>query len=87
MALHLNNPRTDKLARELARETGETLTEAVNAALQERLDRVSGKKAEDKEKFVADLLRIAKGAKGLRRQKKTSRELIDELYDEDGLPR
>lgn len=87
MALHLNNPTTDKLARELARETGETLTEAVNAALQERLDRVGRKKAEDQEKLAADLLRIAKGAKGLRRQKKTSRELIDELYDEDGLPR
>ena len=87
MALHLNNPTTDKLARELARETGETLTEAVNTALQERLDRVGRKKTEDQEKLAADLLRIAKGAKGLRRQKKTSRELIDELYDEDGLPR
>lgn len=87
MALHLNNPTTDRLARELARETGETLTEAVNTALQERLDRVGRKKTEDQEKLAADLLRIAKGAKGLRRQKKTSRELIDELYDEDGLPR
>ena len=87
MALHLTNPRTDKLARELSKETGESLTEAVNTALQERLDRVSKKKAADREKFVADLTAIAARAKGLRRQKKTSRELIDELYDKDGLPK
>jgi antitoxin VapB len=87
MALHLNNSTTDRLARELARETGETLTEAVNTALKERLDRIGSRRAAEVEKFVADLTEIAKGAKGLRKQKKTSRELIDELYDEDGLPR
>jgi antitoxin VapB len=87
MALHLNNAKTDRLARELARETGETITDAVNTALEERLDRVGARRAAEVEKFVADLTEIAKGAKGLRKQKKTSRELIDELYDEDGLPR
>jgi antitoxin VapB len=87
MALHLNNPKTDRLARELARETGESLTEAVNKALEERLGRVGTRKATEVEKLVADLTAIAKRAKGLRRLKKTSRELIDELYDEDGLPR
>ena len=38
-------------------------------------------------KLVADMTAIARRAKGLRKQKKSSRELIDELYDEDGLPR
>ena len=87
MALHITDPQTDKLARDLARETGESLTEAVNKALEERLTRVGKRKATDVERFVADLTRIAKGAKGLRKQKKSSRELIEELYDEDGLPR
>ncbi|HEY1836901.1 MAG TPA: type II toxin-antitoxin system VapB family antitoxin [Rhizomicrobium sp.] len=87
MALHLSNSRTDKLARKLARETGESLTEAINRALEERLDRVGKKKAADVEKFVADLTAIAKRATGLRKLKKSSRELIEELYDEDGLPR
>jgi antitoxin VapB len=87
MALHLNNPKTDKLARELVRETGETLTDAVNKALEERLERVSKKKKKDVEKFVAELTAIAERATGLRKLKKTSRELIEELYDEDGLPR
>jgi len=87
MALHITDPQTDKLARELARETGESLTEAVNKALEERLSRVGTRKSTDVEKLMADLTKIARGAKGLRRQKKTSRELIEELYDEDGLPR
>jgi antitoxin VapB len=87
MALHINDTETDKLARELARETGETLTVAVNKAVKERLDRVGAKNKMDRERFIAELTRIAKGAKGLRRQKKTSRELIEDLYDENGLPR
>jgi antitoxin VapB len=87
MALHLTNPRTDRLARELAKKTGESLTDAVNTALQERLDRVAERKKSDEDKFVADLLKIARGAKGLRKQKKSSVELFDDLYDEDGLPR
>jgi antitoxin VapB len=87
MALHINNPATDKLARELAEETGESLTVAVNKALKERLERVGSRKREDREEFVAKLLAIAKQAKGLRKLKKSSRELIEELYDEDGLPR
>lgn len=87
MALHLADPETDQLVRELARETGETLTVAVNRAVKERLDRLSAKSRVDRERFVAELTRIASSAKGLRKLKKTSRELIDELYDEDGLPR
>ena len=40
MALNIKDPQTDRLARELARVTGESLTTAVAVALQERLDRV-----------------------------------------------
>ncbi len=39
MALSLKDPETDKLAREVARLTGESLTEAVRTALAERLER------------------------------------------------
>jgi hypothetical protein len=37
MALSLKDPETDRLARDVARLTGESLTEAVRAALAERL--------------------------------------------------
>lgn len=39
MALSLKNPEADRLARELAKRTGEGLTEAIIKALQERLAR------------------------------------------------
>lgn len=39
MALSIKNPEADRLARELADATGESLTEAVVNALQERLER------------------------------------------------
>ena len=38
MALNIKNPVAERLAQELARETGESLTEAVTIALRERLD-------------------------------------------------
>ena len=39
MALSLKDPETDRLAREVSKLTGETLTEAVRMALSERLMR------------------------------------------------
>ena len=39
MPLNINHPEADRLARELARATGETLTEAILNALRERLHR------------------------------------------------
>lgn len=44
MALNIKNPRTEKLARQVALETGETLTLAVTKALEERLERVKGRR-------------------------------------------
>jgi antitoxin VapB len=44
MALSIKHPDADRLARELAAKTGETLTEAVLNALRERLARQSGPK-------------------------------------------
>ncbi len=43
MALSIKDPEADRLARELAARTGETLTEAVVVALRERLAREIGR--------------------------------------------
>lgn len=43
MALSIKHPEADRLARELAARTGETLTEAVIEALRERLIREKGR--------------------------------------------
>jgi antitoxin VapB len=44
MALNIKNRRAEELANQVARETGETLTQAVIQALQERLERLQGRK-------------------------------------------
>ncbi|MDP9429093.1 MAG: type II toxin-antitoxin system VapB family antitoxin [Actinomycetota bacterium] len=44
MALSIKTDEADRLARELAAETKESLTEAVTIALRERLDRVRGER-------------------------------------------
>lgn len=41
MALNIKNPRAEELAQQLARATGESLTEAVTVALRERLAAVT----------------------------------------------
>ena len=43
MALSIKTDEADRLARELAAATGETLTEAVTEALRERLERVQSR--------------------------------------------
>ncbi len=46
MAFSIKNPQTDRLARQLSRETGESLTMAVDAALRERLLNLRSKRKE-----------------------------------------
>jgi antitoxin VapB len=88
MALHLTDPETDRLARELARETGETLTLAVNKAVKERLGKVKTKQQARDERFLAEIKKIQDMVSPkFRNQKKTGREMIQEMYDENGLPK
>jgi antitoxin VapB len=44
MPLSIKNPEAEKLARALASETGESITESIIHALEERLERCRGKK-------------------------------------------
>ena len=87
MALHIRSADVDKLARKVAKKTGESLTEAIKNGLSERLARLETADRDAEETLVRDIREIASRATGLRKLKKTGRELIDELYDEDGLPR
>ena len=43
MALSIRNPKAEKLARELAAESGENITQAITRALEERLQRIRGR--------------------------------------------
>jgi antitoxin VapB len=86
MALHIRSDHVDALARKVAEKTGETLTDAIKTALAERLERLEHSDRNAQEAFMRDIREIASRATGLRKETKTSRELIEELYDEDGLP-
>jgi len=81
MALSIKSAEADELARELARVTGESLTDAVIAALRERLER----QRHDRSDLVERLLAIGASARDLPR---LDIRLDDEIigYDEHGLP-
>jgi antitoxin VapB len=83
MALNIKDPETDRLARDLAASTGESLTTAVTVALRERLERVQG--AIGATSLAEELTRIAQRAAAL--------PVLDDRpddailgYDEHGLP-
>jgi antitoxin VapB len=84
VALSIKDPEADRLARELAAQTGETITQALIVALRERLARHRRKKA------------APKRHESLRRLRESMRELPvldartpDEIigYDDHGVPR
>ena len=58
MALSIRNAKAEKLARELAAESGETITQAITQALKERLERLRGRSTTTD--LVEDILRISK---------------------------
>lgn len=84
MALSIKNPETERLARELANVTGESLTEAVTQALRDRLVREAGHNG-DREQLRAEIRRIQDEFQRLPiLDDRTPDEIIG--YDEHGLP-
>lgn len=82
MALNIKDEEADKLARELAARTGETLTQAVVTALRERLKRETAKAPL---RLRDDIMEISRRASALRRKtQQTPEEIIG--YDERGVP-
>ncbi|EJL29211.1 transcription factor like protein [Caulobacter sp. AP07] len=58
MALSIKTREADQLARDLAKLTGETMTQAVTVALKERLERETSARAETPEAFVARIMAL-----------------------------
>ncbi len=80
MGLNIENEETCRIARELARLTGETMTGAIPVALRERLDRE--RRARDKEARLRELRAIAYSCAGLMGPGPSAVEHGDFLYDE-----
>jgi antitoxin VapB len=86
MGLNLKNDETERLARELADLTGESLTKAITVAIRQRLDREAKTKA--REGRLEWLHRITKETAAIMNDGRTTKELFDELYDPvTGLPK
>ena len=85
MALSIRDPETDRLARELAALTGESMTEAIRKALAERLARTRHGREDELGRMIASVRAI---------QERVARLPVlddrpaDEIlgYDADGLP-
>lgn len=84
MSLNIKNEQTHRLARELARLTGESMTTAVSEAIRERLERVRGK---SKKSRVERILEIGKECAAHIKEPYKSIDHGDLLYDEKGLPK
>ncbi len=84
MALNIRNPEAEKLAAELARQTGESKTEAVTKALRDRLVRV--RRERTKRRLADELEEIAEHCANLPvLDGRRAEEILG--YDEVGLPR
>lgn len=83
MALSIKNPEADRLARELAETTGESLTDAVVAALRERLKR---EKQRSRQQFIHEEVRAIQKriAAAPVLDERSAEEILG--YDENGLP-
>ena len=90
MGLNIKKPSAEAAIRALAARTGETLTDAVETAVVEKLNQLDA--ASEPDTLEAMLARLRPLQDALKAKQidptdtRTARELIDELYDEHGLP-
>ena len=83
MSLNINDQRAEKLARDLALETGENITQVIIQSLKERLERF--KKRGDSKKKFKDIMSISKRCSSLPDIDKRSEDEILGYNDEGAL--
>jgi antitoxin VapB len=84
MALSIKNPETEQLARQVAQVTGESLTEAIQKSLKERLERLSRQQRHHfMRSEIDEILRRVDALPIL--DHRSPDEIIG--YDEHGIPR
>ncbi|HEY2191869.1 MAG TPA: type II toxin-antitoxin system VapB family antitoxin [Actinomycetospora sp.] len=83
MALNIKDAETDRLTRELAAATGETITEALRLAVQERLARVRQRGPRNAaQDALSDIVRRGRARSSL--DDRSAEEILG--YGPDGLP-
>ena len=88
MALYIRSERVDRLARELAAATGESITKAVGEALKERLERFKPHEptASERERWQ-DIRRLCEGTREIARQTGFTAPTKEELEEALGFDR
>lgn len=84
MSLNIKNEEAHRLAQELARITGESMTVAVSEAIRERLERVRGTSRDD---MAERILKIGKECAAHLKEPYKSIDIDELLYDEKGMPK
>jgi antitoxin VapB len=83
MAISIRNPKAEELAREVAAESGENLTQAIIHALEERLVRLKGRKTT--EDLAEEIMEISERCSALPQlDDRTPEEILG--YDSKGVP-
>ena len=83
MALSIKNARAEQLARELAAQTGESITDAITNALEERLGRLHGRRTADHRREAAEAI-LAQSAALPDLDARSADEILG--YGEHGVP-
>lgn len=87
MSLNIKNAETYRLVKELADETGESMTAAVTEAVRERLDRIRAESGVDHDARVQRILDIAAAMRERAPAGYFDQDFDALLYDEKGLPK
>lgn len=83
MPLSIRNSKSERLARELAAESGETITQAITQALKERLERLRGRNSATD--YIAEIIKISILCSALPdKDNRTAEQILG--YDDNGVP-
>ena len=88
MPLNIKKKETHEAARRLAELTGESLTEAVDKAVHERLERLAAVRDQKKEETWRRIKQLQKqAAEAPKYDSRRLEEIMEDMYDEYGLPK
>ncbi|MBF8290371.1 MAG: putative transcription factor [Chloroflexi bacterium] len=90
MSLNIKNPQTYRLVKELADETGQSMTAAVTEAVRVQLDRIRAERGESEAEIEARMQRARALLAEIRDRAPAGywdQDFDELLYDERGLPK
>ncbi|MFB8189251.1 type II toxin-antitoxin system VapB family antitoxin [Microbacterium sp. NPDC055988] len=87
MSLNIKNETTHELVRRLAALTGQSQTSAVEDAVRRRLAELEQQRTDDDMERRRRIRAVIRRAQQIPSTGRTTEEIMDELYDETGMPR